>query len=182
MPAVLIAALSSGHKIGLLTVGLVFIAFALISSFVAPRYRPDFPGKGLSVFIVSCFVLFALMLGAVVIFGVEPKEHTANAAEVGKAAPQKTLQAVETEYRIQLPSSTPKTLVAGKYTFQVVNKGKIPHNLTIAGPGVQNAHTANLGPGQSANLRVQLRAGTYDVYCSIPGHKQLGMDAKLAVG
>jgi uncharacterized cupredoxin-like copper-binding protein len=178
-----IAALSTGHKIGLLAMGLIFIAFSLFCSFVAPRFRPNFPGKGMSVFVVVCFVLFGLMLGAVEVFGVESKEPAASAAELAKGAPHKqVVETVETEYRIQLPSKTSHVLVGGVYTFHVVNKGKAPHNLTIEGPGVKNAHTKNLAPGESADLSVQLRTGTYDLYCSIPGHKQLGMDAKLSIG
>lgn len=68
----MLVALSTGHMVGLSVVAAVFIAFALISSFVAPRLRPDFPGKqGLSVFVIACFVLFAMMIAAVEIFGAD---------------------------------------------------------------------------------------------------------------
>ena len=33
-----------GHEVGLIVVAAVFIAFALVSSFLVPRYKPDFPG------------------------------------------------------------------------------------------------------------------------------------------
>jgi bacteriorhodopsin len=78
---VLIAALSTNHKIGLLVAALIFIVFSLVSSFVAPRYKPDFPGKGLTAFVVASIALFVLMLASVVVFGVEPKEHKAGAAQ-----------------------------------------------------------------------------------------------------
>jgi hypothetical protein len=69
---VLVAGLPIGHKIGLAVVAGCFIAFALVSSLVASRKRPDFPGRtGLSVYIVVCFALFAAMLLAVVVFGAE---------------------------------------------------------------------------------------------------------------
>ncbi len=42
----MIFALTTGHKIGLLVVGLAFIVFALVSSFVLPRRNPNFPGRG----------------------------------------------------------------------------------------------------------------------------------------
>ncbi|HXH98055.1 MAG TPA: hypothetical protein VNH40_12690 [Gaiellaceae bacterium] len=68
----LLEGLATGHKIGLLVVAGVFVAFALTSSFVAPRRRPDFPGRaGLSVFVIVSLVLFAAMLIAVEIFGAE---------------------------------------------------------------------------------------------------------------
>src|SRR4029077_13762834 len=96
-------------------------------------------------------------------------------------APKKgTLDAVESEWKIQL--SPAGKLTGGAFSFHIVNRGKVPHNLTVDGPGVANAHTPNLQPGASAVLTATLETGTYDVYCSVPGHKQLGMDAKLSVG
>jgi hypothetical protein len=59
-----------GHEVGLIVVAAAFIAFALVSSFVVPRYKPDFPGPaGLSVFAIASVVMFALMILAVNFFG-----------------------------------------------------------------------------------------------------------------
>jgi hypothetical protein len=59
-----------GHEIGLIIVAGVFIAFALAASFLAPRYKPDFPGpNGLSVFAIVSVVMFGLMVAAVNFFG-----------------------------------------------------------------------------------------------------------------
>ena len=59
-----------GHEIALIVVAAVFIAFALASSFLVPRYKPDFPGpNGLSVFAIASIVLFLLMVGAINFFG-----------------------------------------------------------------------------------------------------------------
>ena len=59
-----------GHEIGLVVVAGIFIAFALVSALLVPRYRPDFPGpSGLSVFIIASVVMFALMVAAVNFFG-----------------------------------------------------------------------------------------------------------------
>jgi hypothetical protein len=67
---VLAADLSTGHEIGLIVMAAVFIAFALGSSFLVPRYRPDFPGPaGLSVFVIASFALFGLMIAAINFFG-----------------------------------------------------------------------------------------------------------------
>ena len=38
----LLAALSTGYKVGLGLVGLAFIVFALVSAFVIPAFRPDY--------------------------------------------------------------------------------------------------------------------------------------------
>jgi uncharacterized cupredoxin-like copper-binding protein len=180
---VLVAGLSTQNKIALGVTAAIFIAFSLVSAFVAPRRNPDFPGRGAKVYYVACFALFLLMVGAVETFGVEEEE--AGAAESGQteASNEKstTVDVAESEWRVQLPSSTSKSLTAGSYVFHVTNNGKIPHNLTVDGPGVEDEKTATIAPGDSADLHVNLETGSYDLYCSIPGHREQGMEAKLAV-
>ena len=62
--------LSTGNEIALIVVAAIFIAFALASSFLLPRYKPDFPGpSGLSVFVIVSVAMFALMVAAVNFFG-----------------------------------------------------------------------------------------------------------------
>jgi mono/diheme cytochrome c family protein len=78
---VLIAGLPTGHKIGLGLVGLAFVLFALSSSFLLPRVRRDFPGKGgVGGFVAVSVLFFCGMIAAVWFFGQEPKEHEARAA------------------------------------------------------------------------------------------------------
>ena len=73
-------------------------------------------------------------------------------------------------------------LAPGKVTFAVRNAGKIQHDLVISGPGVKGAaKTPLLDPGKSATLTVMLAAGSYTLYCSVPGHRAAGMVAKLNV-
>ena len=177
----LLAALSTGNKIGLAVVGGTFILFALTSSFVLPRRRPDFPGKnGLSVFVLASFVLFFAMLTAVIVFGVESEAKGAE-EPAGSAAPAgQTVPVSESEFKIAAPA---EKIAPGKVTFTVKNAGKIGHDLVVSGPGVTSAaKTALLNPGQSAKLAVTLAAGSYTLYCSVPGHRAAGMSAKLTVG
>jgi plastocyanin len=178
---VLLAALSTGNKIGLAVVGGTFILFALTASFLAPRRRPDFPGKnGLSVFVLASFVLFFAMVTAVIVFGVEKSE--AKGAEPA-GTPVSAGQAVpvsESEFKITLPA---KKLAPGKITFDVTNDGKIQHDLVVSGPGVTGtAKTPLVNAGKTATLTVTLAAGSYTLYCSVPGHRAAGMVAKLTVG
>jgi plastocyanin len=167
---VLLAALSTGNKIGLAVVGGTFILFALTSSFVAPRRRPDFPGKnGLGVFVLASFVLFFAMVTAVIVFGVEKSE-----------ASGQTVPVTESEFKITVPA---EQLKPGELTFDVRNDGKIQHDLVVSGPGVTgHAKTPLLNAGQSGKLTVTLAAGTYTLYCSVAGHRAAGMVAKLTVG
>lgn len=78
--ALVVAGLSTANKIGLATVGFLFVAFALISSFVLPRRNPDFPGKHLGWFVVVCVVFFLAMISAVLYFDREPSEASSAGA------------------------------------------------------------------------------------------------------
>jgi uncharacterized cupredoxin-like copper-binding protein len=185
---VLLLGLSTGHKLGLGLAVAAFAGFSLIVSMVVPRWRPQFPGRGLSVFLVASVLMFLGMLAAVEIFGKEGGEAKAEGSATTETAVTSETTATtrtaahsvdvkEVEYKIQLPKTS---LPAGSYTFDVANDGKLPHNLVVKGPGV-DASTPNLNGGQSKLLKVDLKPGTYDLYCSVPGHKQLGMDLKLTV-
>jgi uncharacterized cupredoxin-like copper-binding protein len=157
--------------IGLAVTGGVFIAFALTASFLAPRRWPDFPGKnGLSVFIIACFVLFAAMITAVELFGVEKSEAGTEAH--GEAA--KTIDVTESDYKIALPSM--KSLAPGTYTFVVKNDGQVAHDLVVG-----TKKTELIQPGDTAELTVPLEAGSVSLFCSVDGHRQRGMDATLSV-
>jgi uncharacterized cupredoxin-like copper-binding protein len=179
---VLLAGLSTGNKIGLAVVAAVFISFALTASFLAPRRRADFPGRnGMSVFIIASIVLFAAMLTAVAVFGRETEAKAEGAAgNEGSTAVAKTIKVTETEFKVQLPALT--QLQAGKYTFVVKNAGKIQHDLAITGGSVTGtSKTPLLNPGQSGKLTVSLQTGNYTLYCTVPGHKEAGMVAKLSI-
>lgn len=66
----------------------------------------------------------------------------------------------------------------GKVTFAVTNGGLAEHNLVVADTGNQ---TKNLAAGGSDTVSADLEAGTYELFCSIPGHKESGMKADLVV-
>ena len=165
----LLLALSTGHKLGLGLAGAAFAGFALVVSMLIPRRWPQFPGRGLPLFLAVTVVFFFGMLAAVEIFG--------KSSEGEAAAGGQKVSVGEVEYKIELPKTT---FAPGKYTFEVENKGRIPHNLTIKGPGGTEA-TQDISAGSSSSVTVKLERGSYDFYCSIPGHKQQGMEQKVTV-
>jgi uncharacterized cupredoxin-like copper-binding protein len=182
---VLLLGLSTGHKVGLALAAAGFTGFSLIVSLLVPRWRPQFPGRGLALFVVVCVLLFAGMLTAVLVFGqesggeAEAAGHEATTATTAaKPTPSgQTVQVTEVEWKIKLPKTS---FAPGTYTFDVSNDGKVEHDLTIEGAGAKKA-TPSISSGKSAKLTVDLKPGTYDFFCAVPGHKQLGMDEKVTV-
>lgn len=69
------------------------------------------------------------------------------------------------------------TVAPGNVTFNVSNAGTTEHNFAIQGDGT----TPNIASGKSATLAANLKAGTYTVLCTIPGHADAGMKATLNV-
>ncbi len=67
--------------------------------------------------------------------------------------------------------------VAPGGTLAVTNEGTQVHNLIIE----DGAGTSDLSSGASENLTVDVAAGDHVVYCSIPGHREAGMEATLTV-
>ncbi|MFE1312202.1 copper-binding protein [Streptomyces sp. NPDC058755] len=85
----------------------------------------------------------------------------------------------ETEYALKLSRTS---FTPGTYTFVSDNAGKITHALSVDGPGVEDARTKDVPPGHDGTVTVTLKKGTYEVYCPIDGHKQMGMDQHIKVG
>ena len=63
----------------------------------------------------------------------------------------------------------------GEATITLTNKGTIEHDITVDALGVLIFAKA----GETTSGTVTATAGTYEFYCSIPGHKQAGMIGTL---
>jgi plastocyanin len=65
----------------------------------------------------------------------------------------------------------------GQITIKMANKSGTPHDIVIDGKGkgevVQN--------GGVSQFKADFTAGSYTFYCSVPGHRQAGMQGKLTI-
>jgi plastocyanin len=76
---------------------------------------------------------------------------------------------------------TSLTAKAGKVSIDFTNKASLPHNVTIeSSSGAQVGATPTF-QGGSKTLSVTLKPGTYKFFCSVPGHRQAGMEGTLTV-
>lgn len=73
-------------------------------------------------------------------------------------------------------------MTAGTVTLAVTNEGPTLHNVAIRDDaGTVLGTTADLREGESEALTVELPAGTYTLFCSLPGHESLGIKGTLTV-
>ena len=133
--ALVVAGLSTANKIGLATVGFLFVAFALISSFVLPRRNPDFPGKHLGWYVAVCVLFFVAMISAVLYFDREPSEASGEgtrATTTTAAAPTTTAPAATTTAPTTTAAASQGDPTAGKAVFASAGCGGC-HTLKAAG-------------------------------------------------
>ena len=85
-----------------------------------------------------------------------------------------TVSVVMTDFKFALSK---KTVPKGTVVFKLVNKGKLDHDLKIAGK-----RSPVIKPGKSATFRVVIaKAGRYPYICTIAGHAAAGMKGVLVV-
>jgi plastocyanin len=171
-------------------IGIVFACWAVLVTFLGVT-RPDFPGKvkgpgektvvGISV---------ALALGsvgtAIFILKGEKEKPKAEAAapSAGAAAP-----ATGASQQLKLSADPTGNLKfntnalsakAGTVRITLSNPAPLSHNVTLQTPqGVKGG--ATVPQGGTSTVVATLKPGTYTYYCSVPGHRQAGMQGTLTV-
>ena len=138
------------------------------------------------------FALCTLFLAAGIVGAVAP------AQVVGVKLEDSSTDPAIAHMRITLDHAT---LAPGRVTFEAVNESKaLKHEVVVVrgrGTGelpidtqndVVNEHAvrrlgeiADLAPGKSGKLTLNLGPGTYLLFCNEPGHYKDGMVAKLVV-
>jgi cytochrome c oxidase subunit 2 len=126
----MVAALSTGHEIGPAGVGVAFIVFSLVSSFVLPGRDANFPGRARNLYLVVCAGFFVAMMAAVLVFGRESKSEA-------EAAPTPTTTT---------PAKSSGDAAAGKALFMKSGCGAC-HTLAAAGS------TGKVGPNLDTSLK-----------------------------
>ena len=69
---------------------------------------------------------------------------------------------------------------AGKVTISMTNMSPVEHNVTVA-QGTTVLGATPTFTGGSRILTLTLKPGKYTFYCSVPGHRQAGMEGTLTV-
>ena len=198
-------------KVPFYIAGGLLVAWALIVSAGLGLRRPDFPGGlsgQRAVIAISAVLVLGAVSTAVVTSGTAAKAGTTNAAtsSSGGAAPAPSTAATTPKATTGTPAppSSPAATAtsalnlaadpggqlafdtkqlsakAGKVTITLANASPLEHNVTIA-EGSTVLGTTPTFKGGSKALTLTLKAGTYTFYCSVPGHRQAGMEGTLSV-
>ena len=102
--------------------------------------------------------------------GVQPRAAGAGGSQ---------LQVTEIEYRLLLSRGIVK---AGPVDLETIDRGMDPHDLRLRALASKGEIAAPLlAPGQRWSGVVNLKPGSYRLWCSLPEHARLGMHATLTV-
>ncbi len=73
------------------------------------------------------------------------------------------------------------TAKAGNVTIDFDNKQPLQHDVAVADSSGKVLGQTDLVSSGTANATVDLQPGTYTFYCTVPGHREAGMQGTLTV-
>jgi plastocyanin len=179
--------------------GPVLVASALAVAVIGLRFENFPPSRRV---LAALIVYFVALVGATTTFAVlhaVDDQHARQAEEAQAAASQPTGGATTTAgsttttttsgtaLKLSAPSSgTPafntNTLSAssGQVTIDFSNPSPVQHDVAIA-QGSKIIAKSDLISGGSISVSSSLKPGKYLYYCTVPGHRQAGMQGTLTV-
>jgi len=70
---------------------------------------------------------------------------------------------------------------SGSVTIDFDNKQAVPHDVTVEDSSGQELGATDLISSSTTTTTVDLRPGSYTFFCSVPGHREAGMEGTLNV-
>lgn len=111
----------------------------------------------------------------------EKGEEAKKEAEGGSAGSASTVD-IEADPSGNLAfTSDSATAKAGKATINFTNESPVPHDVKIENENGEELGGTEVVSEGSDSAEVELEPGTYTYFCSIPGHRQAGMEGTLTV-
>jgi plastocyanin len=70
---------------------------------------------------------------------------------------------------------------AGTVTINFTNMSELSHNVTVESSSGTNEGATPTFSGSTKTLTLNLKAGTYKFFCTVPGHRMAGMEGTLKI-
>lgn len=160
---------------GLLAAWAVLLAAWGISHVGFPSSR----GRARLVMLASLALVAATMTAAVATGGEAHKEPAAQAAAAPAPTDHTFALAADPGGALRF-DRTRATVLAGRVTVKLTNQSTVGHNVTIA-QGTKTLGGTKTITQATDTISVNLAAGDYVFFCSVPGHRQAGMQGTLTV-
>jgi plastocyanin len=145
--------------------------------------------------VASAALLAASVLLALAGCGSSKSSSTTNATTESSTTPQTTSTtapsspgaageklSLEANKEGQLEYTTKSlTAKAGAVTIAFTNNASIEHDVQVESSSGQRVGGVEPFSGGTKNVTLNLKPGTYKFFCSVPGHRQAGMEGTLTV-
>ena len=190
-------------KVPFYIAGAVFAAWAVLLAFLGLS-RASFPGgrRGQGAVVGISVLLAAIAIGTAIGTASTEKPEKKKVVEAGAVKPAAVAPKAAATGGTAAPATRPAAAAplalaadpsgalkydkkalnakAGKVTIAFTNASQIGHDVTIAKGPTKLAGT-NVITNSKASVSVTLKPGAYVFYCSVPGHRQAGMQGSLTV-
>ena len=147
----------------------------LKTAFVLPNGKPQ-------PFIHVMFEQDKIVYGPFKDWGLSSKASASNPGETGSSKVGTDNNTVAINLEVAEWSFNPPKIIVEKgqqVTIVLVNKGKAPHNIFIEG---YNVTTKTISPGETDTITFTANVdGQFLFWCTVPGHREAGLEGKLVV-
>jgi uncharacterized cupredoxin-like copper-binding protein len=141
---------------------------------------PGSPGRARLVMLTSLLLVAATMTAAVVTGSEASGEHPGKRAVAAPPATSRTLALAADPGGALRFDKTRAAVLAGRVSVELTNDSTVAHNVTIA-QGSKTLGATKTIAKSTDTLELQLTPGDYVFFCSVPGHRQSGMQGTLTV-
>ena len=162
-------------KVPFYVAGALLALWAVVIAVYAIRH-PSFPSsKGGRRGVIG--VSFLLVLGATsTAVATAGEEHEGEAEGPGSSE----FRLVADPSGVAAYDQKEGTVAAGTVTIKFVNASPLEHNVAVA-QGSRELGRSPTIEGADTDLKVDLRPGEYEYYCTVDGHRAAGMEGVLTV-